>query len=47
LSFTGGDEDTVEAKNRDDGKEEWGCSSACGGVLRVEREAQEFEHELK
>jgi hypothetical protein len=47
LSFTGGDEDTAAAKNRDGGKGEWGCSSACGGVLRVQREAQKFEHELK
>jgi hypothetical protein len=47
LSFTGGNEDTAAAKNRDDDKGEWGCSSACGGVLRVQRGAQEFEHELK
>jgi hypothetical protein len=47
LSFTGGDEDTVAAKNRGGDNGEWGCSSACGGVLRVQRGAQELERELK
>jgi hypothetical protein len=47
LSFTGGDEDTAAAKNRGGGNGEWGCSSACGGVLRVQRGAQELERELK
>jgi hypothetical protein len=46
-SFTGGDEDTAAAKNRGGGNGEWGCSSACGGVLRVQRGAQELECELK
>jgi hypothetical protein len=54
LSFTGGDEFTTAVTNSRRRRREpeaamlgnW-CSSECVGVLRRQREAQEFEHELK
>jgi hypothetical protein len=47
LSFTGGSNDTAAARNRGDSKGEWGCARARVMVLRVQREAQELERELK
>jgi hypothetical protein len=46
-SFTDGDEFTAAAGNRGGGAEENWCSSACSGVLRVQRGGQELEREPK
>jgi hypothetical protein len=45
--FTGGKEITTTARNRGGGAGKNWCSSACSGVLRVQRGGRELELELK